>query len=67
MYRKLHDLWIKFVALRCKKPKHLHDGREYAHLLYFAAVAMEGHGLYAKVAAGLLGLGAVALFFKEEV
>jgi hypothetical protein len=63
--RDLHNLWLRFVAIRCKKPKHLHDGREYAHLLYFAAVFVEGHGMYATMGGALLVLGAAALFFKD--
>lgn len=61
----LRNRWYKFIALRCKKPKHLHDGREYAHLLYFAAVFIEGHGVYATMGGMLLALGAAALFFKD--
>ena len=58
-------VWYRFLALRCKKPKHLHDGQSYAHLLYFAAVFVEGHGIYASMGGLLLVMGALALFFRE--
>lgn len=35
-----------------------------AHIPYFAAVALEGHGYYAYTGAALLGLSIIALFVE---
>lgn len=60
-----HNAWLRFIAIRCRKPRHLHDAKEYAHLAYFAAVWATGHGLYAHVGGLLLIIGAIALFYKD--
>lgn len=36
-----------------------------AHLLYFGAVFVEGHGLYALMGGVLLALGLAAVLFQE--
>jgi len=47
------------------RPK-VHVGHNVAHLLYFGAVFVEGHGLYATMGGVLLIVGAVAMFVGEE-
>lgn len=44
----------------------LHHGQHYGHLLYFAAVFADGHGLYAFAAAGMLVLGIFVLLSGQE-
>lgn len=56
----------RLTQLRARKPKWLHDGHSYAHLLYFAAVFVQGHGVYAYVAGGLLATGLMLVFFRES-
>ena len=45
--------------------KNFHTGHNTAHLFYFAAVAVEGHGVYA-AAAGVLFIVTVAGWFLGE-
>lgn len=55
-----------FVAhLREYQPHWLHPSHEYTHLVYFAAVFLEGHGVYATAGGALFLIGALLLFFKE--
>lgn len=61
----MKSLWKKLHAVRHRKPKLLHEGHEYAHLAYFAAVFVGGHGVYAYVAGVLFLTGAMLLFFEE--
>lgn len=69
IYVWVHD---RFVRVRLKiahwreyRPHWLHPGHEYAHLAYFAAVAVEGHGMYATAGGVLFIIGLGLLFFKE--
>jgi len=61
-----HKLRLKFIELRDTEIRWLHDGHRYAHLGYFAAVFVEGHGVYATLGGVLLVIGVLMLFFTGE-
>lgn len=61
---KLAAIHAKVVSLRHHQPHWLHDGHECAHLAYFAAVFIEGHGVYASMGGVLLILGVFMMFFR---
>lgn len=65
MRAKLHNAWVKFVCIRQKKPRWLHDGHEFAHLAYFGTLFATGTGIYAKVAGVLFITGALLVFFRD--
>lgn len=59
-------VWLKakLASAREYKPHWLHDGHAWAHLAYFGAVFVEGHGIYASMGGILLVIGLLMIFFK---
>ena len=45
----------------------LQHSQHWGHLVYFAAVVLDGHGAYAMAAAGMLTLGILVLLAGEVV
>ena len=43
-----------------------HKSRGVAHLVYFAALYLEGHGVYAKVGGLLLVVGVISMFGGDD-
>lgn len=52
--------WLQHYSKEC------HYSERYGHLLYFAAVFMDGHGSYAYAAAGMLVIGIITLLAGGE-
>ncbi len=69
IYVWAHNRFVKarmtIASRREHQPHWLHPGHEYAHLAYFAAVFIEGHGVYASMGGLLLLIGVALIFFKE--
>ena len=51
-----------FLSKLKHDPKWLHKGHSYAHLVYFGAVFVEGHGLYGSMGEILLIFGVLSIF-----
>ena len=41
----------------------IHEGHQYAHIAYFAAIAAEGHGVYAKIGGVLFIISVVERYY----
>lgn len=62
-----HCLRAKFIALRDHEVRWLHDGHRYAHLAYFGAVFVEGHGIYATMGGVLLVTGLLMIIITGAI
>lgn len=66
---KWHDERVKKIHPHPRAQKVFHTGHGLLHLIYFAGVAVEGHGIYAMAGGGLFIMGvvgAIAHFGGEE-
>jgi hypothetical protein len=63
MRQRLNDLRHRLAHGTCGKV--VHEGHHYVHLVYFAAVAVEGHGVYSMAGGALLIIGVVAILIGD--